>query len=405
MSGGAGALPGAPAGAGAPLPPVCFLSSARYSRPLDATQAKKWRMLAPLGRLFVIGFSASWRPAMLSQDVTFYLLPQLPVPALRYAVFLGVGAVIALWLVVGRGVRIIVAQGPYEALPGAFVKRVARLLGTRVALVVESHGEFEASVFRYRRVRLAGAYRAIMPSAARWALNQADVLRAVSGSTRRQLEAWAPGRPVVTFPAWTDINVFVEAGRGHQRRETEVLYAGVLVPGRGILDLLEAFGHLAPMIPESRLRLIGRESHAQYAGQLRAHVRAAGLEGRVAFVDQLPQADLARYMARAAVLVLPSHSEGLGRVVLEAMATGAPVVTTRVGGLPEVVQDGVTGFLVPVSDVAALAERLAWVLRHPEEAREMGQRAAAFVRARVSAESYVAALAGLLATARAARGR
>jgi glycosyltransferase involved in cell wall biosynthesis len=208
---------------------------------------------------------------------------------------------------------------------------------------------------------------------------------------------------VVTFPAWTDIDVFVEAGRGRHRREAEVLYAGVLVPGKGVLDLLEAFGRLAPMIPGSRLRLIGQERHARYADRLRAHVRAAGLEGRVAFVGQLPQADLARHMARAAVLVLPSHSEGLGRVVLEAMATGAPVVTTRAGALPEIVEDGVTGFLVPVGDVAALAERLAWVLRHPEAARDMGQRAAAFVRARVSVESYVAALAGLLATAH--RGR
>ena len=320
---------------------------------------------------------------------------------LRYAVFLGAGAVLALWLVVGHGVRIIVAQGPYEALPGAFVKRVARLLGTRVALVVESHGEFEASVFRYRRVRLAAAYRAIMPSAARWALGHADALRAVSGSSRRQLETWAPGRPVVTFPAWTDIDVFVQAGRGHRRRGSEVLYAGVLVPGKGVLDLLEAFGRLAPGIPEARLRLIGRESHPEYADRLRAHVRAAGLEDRVAFVDHLPQADLARYMARAAVLVLPSHSESLGRVVLEAMATGAPVVATRVGGLPEVVEDGVTGFLVPAGDVAALAERVAWVLRHPEAARDVGKRAAAFVCTRVSAESYVAALGGLLATARA----
>lgn len=401
MSARAGGCPGASNGTGTPLPPVCFLGSARYSRPLEPSQAKKWRLLAPLGRLFVIGFAASWRPARLSQPVAFYLLPELPVPALRYAVFLSAGAAIALWLVVGRGVRIIVAQGPYEALPGAFVKRVARLLGTRVALVVESHGAFEASVFGYRRVRLAAAYRAIMPSAARWAFGQADALRAVSGWTRRQLETWAPDRPVVTFPAWTDIDVFVEAGRGHQQREAEILYAGVLVPGKGVLDLLEAFGRLAPLIPESRLRLIGREGHAQYAGRLRAHVRAAGLEGRVAFVDQMPQADLARHMARAAVLVLPSHSEGLGRVVLEAMATGAPVVATRVGGLPEVVEDGVTGFLVPAGDVAALAERLAWVLRHPEAARDVGQRAAAFVRAHVSAESYVAALAGLLATARA----
>jgi glycosyltransferase involved in cell wall biosynthesis len=401
MSANTGDVRGEPAGAGPALPPICFLSSARYPRPLDATQAKKWAMLASLGRLFVIGFSTGRRPGLLAEPVRFYLLPQLPGAPLRYALFLGAGAALTLWLVAGREVRIIVAQGPYEAFAGALAKRVAGLFGARVALVVESHGEFETSVFHHRRVRLAVVYRAIMPRVARWTFGQADVLRAVSASIRHQLETWAPGRPVVTFPTWTDIDVFVAAGQARQRRGSEVLYAGVLVPGKGVLELLEAFGRLAPAFPEARLRLIGRESHREYARRLRAHVRSAGLEDRVVFVDALPQAELAGFMATAAVLVLPSHSEGLGRVVLEAMATGAPVVATRVGGLLEVVEDGVTGFLVPAGDVAALAERLAWILRHREAAGHMGRRAAAVVRARVSAASYVSAYAGLLATARA----
>ena len=85
-------------------------------------------------------------------------------------------------------------------------------------------------------------------------------------------------------------------------------------------------------------------------------------------------------MRRACVFVLPSMSEGLGRVVVEAMATGTPVIGSQVGGIPEMVEDGVTGFLVQPGDETMLAERLRWILEHPDEAWEMGRRAHAFAK-------------------------
>lgn len=368
---------------------ICFLGGARYSKPLDATSAKKFHALAALGEIFVVGFSRDMTPRRFTEHARFYLLPKWPMPALRYMAMFVVGPWLALWLILRYSVRILVAQSPYEGSAAAWAKVMAGWLGLRVALVLESHGDFEESLFLERKVPIPGLYRLFMRGAVHFALRHADVLRAVSNSTREQLSRWMPGRPVIMFPAWTDIEAFLEAGAHEVRDRAEIVYAGVLIPRKGVHHLIYAFGQVAPGFPEAKLLIIGREENPAYAAELKREVAQLGLSARVAFVGEMPQAELATRMRDGAVFVLPSCSEGLGRVVFESMALGLPVIASRVGGIPDIIEEGVTGFLVPPGDEPALADRLRWILAHPQEARSMGKLAEEFARSFFSTEAYV----------------
>ncbi len=133
---------------------VCFLGGARYSQPLDATSEKKFRSLAALGQMFVIGFSTDAKPRHFTEHASFYLLPCLPVPLLRYLLMFTGGPILAMWCILRHDVRVLVAQSPYEGFAAAWAKLLARFFGRRVALVVESHGDFEVSLFLQRRVLL-----------------------------------------------------------------------------------------------------------------------------------------------------------------------------------------------------------------------------------------------------------
>ena len=113
------------------------------------------------------------------------------------------------------------------------------------------------------------------------------------------------------------------------------------------------------------------------------------LENRITFLGHLPQSQLAHHMAEASVLVIPSLSEGLGRVVFEAMACRTPVIGSRVGGIPEMIQGGTTGFLVPPGDVSALTGKLKWILEHPQKARTMGDCARIYAENFFSEELYI----------------
>lgn len=155
-----------------------------------------------------------------------------------------------------------------------------------------------------------------------------------------------------------------------------VLFVGRLLPHKGVIDLVDAVD------PDTPLELIGQPYDARYAADLTT--AAAGK--RVTFRHDCDDAALVDAYRRTAVIVLPSVYEDryggktrvpelLGQTLLEGMACGAPAICTDVASMPEVVEDGVTGFIVPPNDPHALGARIQWLRAHPEEAARMGDAA------------------------------
>lgn len=380
---------------------ICWFGGARYPRPLDTTSAKKWRLLqeALQRQLFVVGFSAESRPRRFTEFATFYLLPQLSAAILRHLSLFTLGTLLLFWLVIRRRVRVLIAQSPYEGAAAAFVKRVCALLGCRIELIIESHNDFETLLFLQREMRFVGPYRAMMRRAARYAFRHADALRSISQATENQLANHAPGTPIVRFITWTDIDVFIQAPRlTAPSASRDAVFAGVLVPGKGVHILLDAFAQIKA--PGANLILVGAAQNADYAAALHEQAARLQIADRVKFVGSLPQHELARHFGAARVMVLPTLSEGLGRVIVEAMACGTPVIASRVGGIPELIRDGENGWLVPPGDVDALAGALHRALGIPSaEIEAVGQRARDFARQFFSSAAYVAGYQQLLETA------
>jgi len=157
-----------------------------------------------------------------------------------------------------------------------------------------------------------------------------------------------------------------------------VLFVGAVVPRKRVHDVVDAVAR----VPGASLRIAGGTPDREYAAALAARVRALGLEDRVELLGSLPAERLRAEYQRASVFVLPSAQETSPLVIAEAMAAGVPVVATRVGGVPHLVEEGRTGFLVEVGDTEALAHRLGELLRD-----ERGRRAFASA-ARSRAERF-----------------
>jgi glycosyltransferase involved in cell wall biosynthesis len=144
---------------------------------------------------------------------------------------------------------------------------------------------------------------------------------------------------------------------------------------KGITDLVEAFGLVHAEVPDARLVLIGAEHDTQrsYASAIRARIGELGIGDRVHFVGE--RSDLPDLLPAFDVAVLASRSEGTPTVLMEAMSTGAPVVATDVGGVAEIVSDGVSGTLVPPGDPVAFASAIVRILRDRELAARMSRAA------------------------------
>src|SRR5690606_28888079 len=170
---------------------------------------------------------------------------------------------------------------------------------------------------------------------------------------------------------------------------------------------LLAFKEAVDRMPDARLVMVGDGPLLEACRQL---ARALGVERVVSFPGALPHDEVADIMRQARGFVQHSlrpadgDSEGTPLAVLEAAATGLPVIATRHGGIPDVVRDGETGILVDEGDVRAMAEAVAALALHPGRARALGEAARSRIRAEFSIERSIDSLARVLFDAADLRG-
>ena len=161
-----------------------------------------------------------------------------------------------------------------------------------------------------------------------------------------------------------------EARKALLPESTNTFWVGVIAelhPIKGLPTLIEAYEHFAPDFPRSELVLLGE---GQERSRLERQIRLEGVSGTTHLLGHVENA--ASYLAAFDVFVLPSRSEGLPYVLLEAGIAGVPVIATQVGGIPEIVEDGMTGILVPYGDRSALTEALESLGRSETLRRELG---------------------------------
>jgi glycosyltransferase involved in cell wall biosynthesis len=156
---------------------------------------------------------------------------------------------------------------------------------------------------------------------------------------------------------------------GFDPDKRQVGFVGWLLPIKGPAYLLNAMTAVWREHPDAELVFVGQ---GELENALRAQASFAGCSDRVKFLGW--REDIPRIMPLFEVFVLPSLNEGMGRVLVEAMAAGRPIVASRVGGIPDLVHHGENGLLVPPRDDEALAESISLLLSNPALAARMGAR-------------------------------
>src|SRR5439155_9845456 len=183
-----------------------------------------------------------------------------------------------------------------------------------------------------------------------------------SGVVRR-----SGAEPTATFAAFMDLEPFTATPPAALAERPVALFVGVLERYKAIDVLAEAWRLAAPRVPEATLHIVGRGALGDVVERL-----VADLPGQTRWTESLPTPEVAMALDEATVLVLPSRSEGMGRVIVEAFCRGRGVVGSRVGGIPDLVEDGANGLLVEPGDVEGLADALRRVLTDRALAEGLG---------------------------------
>jgi len=252
----------------------------------------------------------------------------------------------------------------HYALPHAISAILAREMsddnGLRMKVVTTLHGT---------DITIVGQDRSYLPIT-RWGIEQSDAVTAVSRYltevTMRELRV---RRTIETIPNFVDPNRYSPDGASAYARtlarngETAVVHVSNFRPVKRIPDVLKVFDRIRRKIP-ARLLMIGDGPERSLAERL---ARQLGFEELATFLGNVVAIETVLPVAK--VLLLPSDAESFGLAALEAMACGVPVVGTAAGGLPEVVEDGVSGFLRPVGDVEGMAAAALELLEDDERWR------------------------------------
>jgi glycosyltransferase involved in cell wall biosynthesis len=346
-------------------PRVVFLGKTRYPKPLSADLERKVDLIARYVRPTFIAVGA---PGVSNARGTRIVrFPRLFSP-LGSAIFYSVAPALALLLAAGRSRGAIVAQSPLEGF-GVVLLRGMLPGRLRPPLVIEVHGDWRTATTLYGKSwrRPASPF---VDRMAQWALRRADRVRVIGDFTKRLVRESGYEGQVDQFVTFSDFAMFSEEPTVAPPAESHVVFVGSLDGPKGLDVLIEAWALVAKQVPAARLSIAGAGPMLR---EIRDRMRTLQLGDRIRLLGSIPRPGVRRLLDEGSCLVLPSRSEGLGRVILEAMARARPVVATRVGGIPEIVDDGRTGILVPPDDPKELASALMLILENADRCKTMGE--------------------------------
>jgi glycosyltransferase involved in cell wall biosynthesis len=324
----------------------------RYRLPLSPPLRRKFDALSEQVDVRVLASGSK------GEDPRFVLVP--PAKRLDGAVFWA-----SLPVRIAREVRrfrpdAILAQSPYEAAAAVSALRLAH---ASARVLVDVHGDWRTST------RLYGSplRRVLGPVADRVALRglrRADTVRTISAYTTGLVRD-AGIEPGDVFPAFMDLEPFLGPPRPLPERP-QALFVGVLELYKNVDGLADAWRSAAPRVPGATLHLVGSGARTGVVERL-----VAELPEQTRWTQELSTEEVAAALDDSSLLVLPSRSEGLGRVIVEALCRGRPVLAAAVGGIRDIVRDGENGVLVPPGDTQALADALVRLLSDRQEAERL----------------------------------
>lgn len=310
--------------------------------------------------------------------------------ARRLVEVLGLVARVSAFLVVHRPALVYLtpAQSALGAIRDLVVATV--LVCSRVPYVLHFHGAH----FRERYVNMGP----LLGRAFRFMLVKARSLIVVADSFREQFaDLVSPGRIFIVpncvardvFPSDKELQLKLDAIRDERHEDSlHVLFLSNLTRSKGVFDAIE----VCRLLISTGIRVCFTFAGEWPADRTREGVERLvenyGLQKNVRFAGVVTGQAKRELLRNADVFILPSYNEALPVSILEAMAWGLPVITTRVGAIPELITDGENGFLVEPGDVEAIVRRLSDLSRSPDLRRSIGARNARIARDAYTVESF-----------------
>lgn len=337
----------------------------------DSTLKNKFTRLSEALNIYVLGRGKGFGKDVFG--VHFYLSPA-SVPFVLGSFCIGV------FLCMTKKIDVIVSQSP---LTEGFVCGILSIIFDK-ELIVEVHGDWREAPFLNKKRMLNPAFKLIAYPISSFAFRRADKIRCVAEYFEENLKKRYPNKKYFVFPTYSDISLFFNEKNVNFNKS--ICTAAILSPIKSIDTLIKAFSRISRRFENFNLVIIG-DGPSKPDLELRAH--NLQLEDRVIFTGKLRPEEVKDIMKDCFVFVLPSLSEGLPRVLLEAMALGKPVIGSNVGGILNLIKEGENGMLFSAGNDKDLASKMTMILGNESLRKRLGENGRKLVESKFSVDSYV----------------
>ena len=362
---------------------VLFIAPTTYQLPLTENLKKKFITLSEVCNVSVLAFANS--KTFLNETYgNFYLNKKIKNRLINYFRIIQISIFTTHKIIKKENIDIVCFQDPVSSFFSILFLKVRR---AEVKIVVETHGDFIETLSLEKNLVLPRLYKKLFYIMAKYSIGKSNIIRAVSSSTEQQVLDIDSSKSVVRFPAWIDFKDFQNIEpKPLSKDKFNILFIGSVTDRKKPHMIIEAIQRINDK--SYHLSIVGPAPNEKYFKELKDLIDKSDLQNQVSLIGPVDRESVKDYYSTSNLMILPSISEGLARVIFESQVAMCPVLVTDAPGMSDIVIDGQTGYAFESNNLDSLSLKIKYIKNNYEEASLVAKNAKGFILSNYSEDNF-----------------
>lgn len=362
---------------------VLFIAPTTYQLPLTENLKKKFITLSEVCNVSVLAFANS--KTFLNETYgNFYLNKKIKNRLINYFRIIQISIFTTYKIIKKENIDIVCFQDPVSSFFSILFLKVRR---AEVKIVVETHGDFIETLSLEKNLVLPRLYKKLFYIMAKYSIGKSNIIRAVSSSTEQQVLDIDSSKSVVRFPAWIDFKDFQNIEpKPLSKDKFNILFIGSVTDRKKPHMIIEAIQRINDK--SYHLSIVGPAPNEKYFKELKDLIDKSDLQNQVSLIGPVDRESVKDYYSTSNLMILPSISEGLARVIFESQVAMCPVLVTDAPGMSDIVIDGQTGYVFESNNLDSLSLKIEYIKNNYDEASLVAKNAKGFILSNYSEDNF-----------------
>ena len=362
---------------------VLFIAPTTYQLPLTENLKKKFITLSEVCNVSVLAFANS--KTFLNETYgNFYLNKKIKNRLINYFRIIQISIFTTHKIIKKENIDIVCFQDPVSSFFSILFLKVRR---AEVKIVVETHGDFIETLSLEKNLVLPRLYKKLFYIMAKYSIGKSNIIRAVSSSTEQQVLDIDSSKSVVRFPAWIDFKDFQNIEpKPLSKDKFNILFIGSVTDRKKPHMIIEAIQRINDK--SYHLSIVGPAPNEKYFKELKDLIDKSDLQNQVSLIGPVDRESVKDYYSTSNLMILPSISEGLARVIFESQVAMCPVLVTDAPGMSDIVIDGQTGYVFERNNLDSLSLKIEYINNNYDEASLVAKNAKGFILSNYSEDNF-----------------